>query len=76
MIVLSVMTGILLVTLVFIILREKYLDKSWKKETSDWLNTIRRATGKDKVFCEELYKTHGDFRIAIEYYRSNAGWIF
>ena len=40
------------------------------------VNTIRRATGKDKVFCEELYKTHGDFRIAIEHYRSNAGWTF
>jgi hypothetical protein len=37
MIVLSFMTGILLVTVVFIKLRNKYLDKSWKKETSDWL---------------------------------------
>jgi hypothetical protein len=37
MIVLSVMTGILLVAVVFIKLRDKYLDKSWKKETSDWL---------------------------------------
>jgi hypothetical protein len=37
MIVLSIMVSILLVTVVSIKLRNKYLDKSWKKETSDWL---------------------------------------
>lgn len=40
------------------------------------VNCIRRATGKGKQFCEELYRVHGDFRIAIEHYRSNAGWSF
>ena len=38
------------------------------------VNCIRRATGKDKAFCKELYRVHGDFRIAIEHYRSNSGW--
>lgn len=38
------------------------------------VNAIRRATGRDKVFCEQLYKEHGDFRIAIEWYHSNTNW--
>jgi hypothetical protein len=37
------------------------------------VNAIRRAIGKDKLFCEQLYKVHGDFRIAIEWYRLNSG---
>ena len=40
------------------------------------VNSIRRATGKDKAFCEELYRVHGDFRVAIKYYRSNPSWTF
>jgi len=40
------------------------------------VNAVRRATGKDKLFCEELYKTHGDFRLAIKFYSSNPSWIF
>lgn len=37
------------------------------------VNAIRIAIGKDQLFCNQLYRVHGDFRIAIEWYRLNAG---
>ena len=37
------------------------------------VNCIRRAIGKDENFCKELYRSHGDFRTAIEHYQSTAG---
>lgn len=38
------------------------------------VNAIRRTIGKDKKFCEELYRVHGDFRIAIEWYHTTSKW--